>query len=55
METERPMEVTDGVGERGRREAQREGMAMMELSVVRGIWPRPAERAPLRKSRGVGL
>lgn len=54
-ETERPMEVTDGVAMLGKSAVDREGIAMMLLSVVSGIWPIPASRAPVRKARGVGM
>jgi hypothetical protein len=50
MATLSPMDDTLGVGRCGSRSAERWCTAMIEFSVVRGIWPSPASRAPVRKA-----
>lgn len=50
----RPILVTLGIEMCGRRSAERCVTAIMELSVVRGNWPMPAVRMPIRHSGVVG-
>ena len=45
--------VFGGLG--GKRSAARKETAIMEFRVVRGNWPIPASREPVRKARGEGM
>lgn len=52
--TLRPRAVGEGVGTEGRRSATGKESTMMELNVVRGSWPIPAVRMPVRILGAVG-
>lgn len=54
-DTDKPIEVTEGVGVEGSKACESDGIAMILLSVVSGIWPRPACNAPVRNADGVGI